>query len=460
MGWVKVRLCLVAVFFCGLAAAQPWMDQKAKVSTGFLFDNIGPRGADPGAVVASPSKSNPDYFYHWIRDAALVMSSVLDIYRAERDAGLRGKYESILKDYIALSRRNQTTPNPSDHESSGRLGEPKFNADGSAFTAGWGRPQNDGPALRALTLTRLARVWIAEGRRSDVTRLLYDGRQPTDSPLKADLEFVSHEWHKTSFDIWEEISGHHFYTRLVSRRALLEGAALADLLGDGGAAIWYRAQASALETEIHRHWRASESKILPTLDRDRGIDYKHSDIDTAVLLAVLHADGSDDFYSPLDSRVLSTMEKQVAAFDALYSVNRKGFGAVAMGRYPEDRYDGLTTDGLGNPWFLTTAGVAELHYRAARRLDAALEFRRDALNGAFLDAVGAPRAVTVFRGTAKDNLVGKIRDRGDAFLSRASFHGFPDGRLSEQIHRDSGYMQGASNLTWSYASYLTAYWQR
>lgn len=436
------------------------MGRKAEQSTRFLLENIAPPGAAAGAVVASPSKSNPDYFYHWIRDAALVMSVVLDLYQNETDRVQRNHYETILKDFVSLSRRNQTTPNPSDQESSGRLGEPKFHADGSAFTAGWGRPQNDGPALRALMLTRLARFWMGANRTHDVRRLLYDGRQPTDSPIKADLEFVSHEWNKPSFDIWEEISGHHFYSRLVSRRALLEGAALADSLGDAGAAKWYRTQVSALEAEIQRHWRAHEAKILPTLDRDRGIDYKHSDIDTAVLLAVLHADGADDFYSPVDSRVLSTLEKQISAFDSLYTVNRKGYGAVAMGRYPEDRYDGLTTGGQGNPWFLTTAAVAELHYRAARRIEAAGEFRRDTLNADFLNAVGAPQRILSFQGAEKKQLAAKIRSRGDAFLSRASFHGFPDGRLSEQIHRDSGYMQGASDLTWSYASYLTAYWQR
>ncbi len=436
------------------------MDQKAKLSTGFLLDNIGPNGAAAGAVVASPSRSNPNYFYHWVRDAALVMSAVFDLYHTESDPKLRARYETMLKDYIALSRRNQTTANPSDSESSGRLGEPKFEADGSAFTGGWGRPQNDGPALRALTLIRVARKWMKQGRESEVRNLLYDGRNPTDSPLKADLEFVSHQWTKTSFDIWEEISGQHFYTRLVQRRALLEGAALADDLGDPGAAKWYRAQVVPLEAAIQQHWQASSGKILPTLDRDRGIDYKFSGIDTSVLLAVLHASGNDAYYAADDSRVLSTLEKQIAVFDSLYSVNRKGYTAVAMGRYPEDRYDGVGTNGLGNPWFLTTAGVAELHYRAAHRIEAASEFRRDTWNSAFLNAVGAPSSTQLFRTAAKTALVKKIRDRGDRFLSRACFHGFPDGRLSEQIHRDSGYMQGASNLTWSYASYLTAYWQR
>jgi len=28
-----------------------------------------------GAIVAAPSQSHPDYFYHWVRDAAISMKS-------------------------------------------------------------------------------------------------------------------------------------------------------------------------------------------------------------------------------------------------------------------------------------------------------------------------------------------------------------------------------------------------
>jgi glucoamylase len=46
--------------------------------------------------------------------------------------------------------------NPSGGLGNGRgLGEPKFMADETPFTGSWGRPQRDGPALRATTMIEL-----------------------------------------------------------------------------------------------------------------------------------------------------------------------------------------------------------------------------------------------------------------------------------------------------------------
>jgi len=41
-------------------------------------------------------------------------------------------------------------------------------------------------------------------------------------------------------------------------------------------------------------------------------------------------------------------------------------------------------------------------------------------------------------------------------LVRVKFHVDSDGQMSEQMNRWSGYLQGARDLTWSYASFLTA----
>jgi glucoamylase len=457
--------CILALGLCiGVSAsADPWMKNQADTSLRYLLKNISAPGTAAGSVIASPSRGEPmeaDYFYFWVRDAALVMSTVVELYRTETDLAKKADYATRLEDYVRFSRKNQTTANPSDRLPSGRLGEPKFNVDGSAYNAAWGRPQNDGPALRAIALIQLANLWIAEGRVKEVRAKLYDGRLPTTSVIKEDLEFVAHHWKDSSFDIWEEISGQHFYTRLVHRRAMVEGAKLADKLGDAGAADYYRQQIKPLEAAIETHWDSRKGLILPTLDRDQGIDYKVSDIDMAVLLAVMHAQGADGYYSLRDSRVLASMEKYIRRFNVIYPINAKGFGAVAIGRYPEDVYDGYTTGGTGNPWFLTTAAIAEIHYTVAKQLAASTApFVRDGLNYEFLDAVGAPTRAD-YRGFDKSDLVRRIHERGDAFLRRACFHTLPDGHISEQINRNTGFMQGARDLTWSYASYLTAFWQR
>ncbi|MHC4901956.1 MAG: glycoside hydrolase family 15 protein, partial [Planctomycetota bacterium] len=44
---------------------------------------------------------------------------------------------------------------------------------------------------------------------------------------------------------------------------------------------------------------------------------------------------------------------------------------------------------------------------------------------------------------------------GDDFIRRTLAHATA-GSLSEQIHRDTGEMTGAPDLTWSYASLITA----
>jgi glucoamylase len=68
--------------------------------------------------------------------------------------------QPTIEAYIAAQANLQTVPNLSGDLSTGGLGEPKFNIDGTAFTGSWGRPQRDGPALR----------WVRPG--SMVTRLL------------------------------------------------------------------------------------------------------------------------------------------------------------------------------------------------------------------------------------------------------------------------------------------------
>src|SRR5207253_2313729 len=134
---------------------------------------------------------------------------------------------------------------------------------------------------------------------------------------------------------------------------------------DAGAAKFYLEQARALESAIEAHWNASQKLIWPTLDVGGGINYKNSGIDSAVILGVLHGCAGDGFYCPTTDKVLSTILLQERAFAELYPINRQGLSAVAIGRYPEDRYTGYDSNGQGNPWLLTTVAFGELYHRAA-----------------------------------------------------------------------------------------------
>lgn len=88
----------------------------------------------------------PDY-YTWTRDSALVFKSLVDMFKNGDTALL-----TVIEEYISSQAYIQTVSNPSGGLSSGGLGEPKFNVDETAFTGSWGRPQRDGPALRATAL--------------------------------------------------------------------------------------------------------------------------------------------------------------------------------------------------------------------------------------------------------------------------------------------------------------------
>jgi glucoamylase len=88
-------------------------------------------------VIASPSTVNPDYLYTWVRDSSLVFKVIVDQFTLGEDTSLRGQIDDFFTAEAAL----QQVSNPSGTITTGGLGEPKFNINGTAFTGAWGRPQ-------------------------------------------------------------------------------------------------------------------------------------------------------------------------------------------------------------------------------------------------------------------------------------------------------------------------------
>jgi glucoamylase len=237
-------------------------------------------------------------------------------------------------------------------------------------------------------------------------------------------------------------------------------------------------QAQSLEPAITRHWDEKHRMIVPTLDRDAGLEYKDSNLDTAVILGALHSspardEVTDGFFTATDDRVLATAERLSENFARLYRVNSRlrdwdgqPMGA-AIGRYPEDLYSGEVGP-LGNPWFLTTLAFAELYYRCAADWEAqgAIQVTRynATLFSKFKPLARMMRPHTGESIVASDPrfaaILEGLRTLGDGFMRRARFHADENGAFSEQFNRDSGYMQSAEQLTWSHASLLTAAWAR
>jgi glucoamylase len=146
------------------------------------------------------------------------------------DEFLHGQKElrSYIQDYLKAQAILQTVSNPSGALASGRgLGEPKYYSNITRFNGDWGRPQRDGPALRATALITYAR-WLLSTRSKEDAAEARDKVWPV---VQNDLTYVAQYWNDTGFDLWEEVRGSSFFTTAVQHRALVEGAALGKQLG-------------------------------------------------------------------------------------------------------------------------------------------------------------------------------------------------------------------------------------
>ena len=147
--WCAMHYLSLFVSFLGLASAgfgQPsassYASSEGPIAKSGVLANIGPsgakcQGASSGVVVASPSTTNPDYVYTWVRDSSLVFKMLIDQFTTGADTSLR----SLIDSFVTAESALQQTQNPSGTISTGGLGEPKFNIDLTAFTGPWGRPQ-------------------------------------------------------------------------------------------------------------------------------------------------------------------------------------------------------------------------------------------------------------------------------------------------------------------------------
>jgi len=453
-------------------ALGKWARHAKDIALAKTLANMSPADGQPGAVLASPSRANPDYYYHWVRDAARTMRLFVHLYNTSDASGkrlARIDYHTLLERYVTFSKLNQATSTLSASP-----GEPKFYVTGESYSEAWGRPQNDGPAQRAYVLTRWAQHLLMEGEEAYVRGVLYDGRLPSFSVIKTDLEFVAHHWRDPCFDLWEEISGQHFFTRLQQRQALVEGAALAEHLGDPRAAAYYLEQASVIESQMDQFWSPGENYLKATVPSPGG--FKSTDLDAAVVLAVCET-YSKHFpsYTPDSDRVLATAFALHSAFLPMYAINRLARTTEGkpifpgIGRYPDDTYDGGQPRNVGNPWFLCTLTLSELCYKASSLFKSKPSISINGQNVGMLNLAAqltdpsiALAAGNTVRQESREHraIVTGLFAAGDAYLRRVQLHAGEDCSLSEQFNRNTGAIQSARDLTWSYvAMILTESWR-
>ncbi|KAJ7780726.1 glucoamylase [Mycena maculata] len=451
----KMRLVLSALSACVAVLAQTSVDTyvatESPIAKAGMLANIGPsgsksEGALAGIVIASPSTVNPDYLYTWTRDSSLVFKVIIDQFTSGADTTLLGQIQNFVKAESIL----QQVSNPSGTVSTGGLGEPHFNIDETAFTAAWGRPQRDGPALRATAMIEYANWLIKNTSVSNVVSNLWP-------IIQLDLDYVAADWNQTTFDLWEEVDSSSFFTTAVQHRSLREGATLATALGQTSVVSNYETQAANILCFLQSYWNPTDGFITANTGGGR------SGKDANTALASIHtfdpAAGCDaTTFQPCSDKALSSLKVYVDSFRSIYTINSgiASNAAAATGRYPEDTYMG------GNPWFLTTAAVAEQLYDALIVWKGQGSLNVTSVSLAFFQQFLPSVTVGTYAASSSTftTLTAAVETFADGFLAINAKYTPTNGSLSEQYSRDDGTELSAADLTWSYAATLTAFGAR
>ncbi|CZR52821.1 probable glucoamylase precursor [Phialocephala subalpina] len=399
-------------------------------------------GASSGIVVASPDKTNPDYFYTWTRDSALTFKCIVDTFINSYSASLQTEIEN----YISAQAYLQTVSNPSGSLSSGGLGEPKFNADETAFTGSWGRPQRDGPALRATALITYSKWLINNGYSSTASSLVWP-------IIQNDLSYVTQYWNNTGYDLWEEVSGSSFFTVAAQHRALVEGSALAALLGK--TCTYCDSQAPQVLCFLQSFWGSSQGYILANINVNNGRTAKDANTLLGAITQFDPAAGCDaTTFQPCSDRALANHKVVTDSFRSIYTIN-SGIAegvAVSVGRYPEDSYQG------GNPWYLNTLAAAEQLYDALYTWNKQGYITVTSTSLAFFQDFSSSVTAGTYASstTTYTTLYNAVKTYADGYMNIVATYAQSNGSLSEQFSKSNGVPLSAYDLTWSYAAFLTA----
>ena len=161
-----------------------------------------------------------------------------------------------------------------------------------------GVKNQDGPAIRALTLSRFVMRLLQSMSAEEFVAtypFLYTPTLPANSTIKADLEYISNHWPDLNYDPWEESCAlGHFFNLIITQEALSMGAKLARQLNDPGAADWYELQVSEVKEYLRQFWSEEDEYIKSAVDHQRGVEWKTKNLDSAVLIGVLFSNSLED----------------------------------------------------------------------------------------------------------------------------------------------------------------------
>lgn len=462
---------------------EDWLIYQEDVCLRSILNNIGgdfttDKDLLPGVIIASPSKENPNYYYQWTRDAAITLNLITEqVYLNPKNHSLINIIESYIENTLIL----QKIPNRSGSvEDYGNLGEPKFETNLTNYNGNWGRPQRDGPALRAISIMNYLNVLYEYSLPVEKQSTLYNSSFIYYEAIKPDLIYTIKYWHEKGFDLWEEIYDYHFFTSLVQLKSLSLGLKYAKLFNDS--------------IEFQNELSETINNLLNFINHDSGFinpfkPYivsgpslyhigKRNGLDIATILASLYTHEDNETSIPFNidnGYILTTLSSLISDMKFRYPINfQDNFLGVALGRYPEDIYDGYHQT-EGNPWFISTSTASELIYKLIKDLktnkkdiiinNSNIDFFKNFLpldnsnnsnnendNDDNDDNDQFEELIIKYNSKSYLLMIDKMFNYADGFLKVVHKHIGSNGELSEQFNKINGYMQGASELTWSYGA--------
>ncbi len=282
-----------------------------------------------GIIAASPS-NDPNYNYHWIRDSALVMRVYIDLYSKDKN----DNYFKHLINYIENEYSLQDTKTISG------LGEPKYNIDGSAFNDAWGRPQNDGPALRGIMMIKIFNLL-----KNDYPNIVLN---LVSKIIEKDIIYTLNNLDNPCFDIWEEVYGYHFYTRIIQLKFIK------DYIDN----IKYLNQSFIINKPIHDIYEKfkfnikdhlTSNSIISSFDENGNICKEH---DSSILLAYCHIEFDEEILKTFDIKYIN---KNIYSLLDIFRKKYNNNTLSLVGRYPYDVYQG------GHIWIICSLAMAQIY---------------------------------------------------------------------------------------------------
>lgn len=230
---------------------------------------------------------------------------------------------------------------------------------------------------------------------------------------------------------------------MVHNRALWMGIDFAKQQGDTSSSARYAQASSIVNATLMGHWNGQF--IIESTNRP---------MDGAVLAALNEAyqDDLNIVFTPTSSYVASTITATINAMCSEFPINNidsaAGIPGVLIGRYPGDHY-GLPRAG---PWILLSAYLAQSFYRAAAQTRAERQLPP-------VHAMSKWRELMphLSQSPSYTELADSLFAMGDGVMQRIYYHVQGGGfHLSEQLDAQTGVLESAYDLTWSYATVLKA----